>query len=344
MKNISFQFETIKETVKSLIIESKNLAELEAVRIDFLGRKGQLATLMSTLKNLSIEEKRELGPLANNIKFELEDFFNTKKRALFNKSLEEEENKFLHFDVTAYKTNHTKGSLHPLTQLTQKNINIFKSLGFSIVDGPEIETEFYNFEALNIPAHHPARDMQDTFWIDVPNMLLRTQTSNVQIRTMQKGKLPIAIVTPGRVFRQEATDASHDFMFSQLEGLVIDKDISMANLLSTLKTWLRLLFNKENLSLRIRPGYFPFVEPGIEIDITCPFCTEGCSTCKKSCWIEMGGGGLVHPNVLQAGGIDPTVYRGFAFGFGTTRMAMLMYKIHDIRLLHSNNKEFLKQF
>ena len=186
--------------------------------------------------------------------------------------------------------------------------------------------------------------MQDTFWLDIPGMLLRTQTSTVQIHTMQQEQPPIAIITPGRVYRQEATDASHDFMFQQLEGLVIDKNISMSDLLGTLQTWLKMVFNKNDLSLRIRPGYFPFVEPGIEVDITCPFCSLGCSTCKKTGWIEMGGAGLIHPNVLRAGGIDPEIYSGFAFGFGTTRLAMLMYGINDIRLLHNNDKEFLKQF
>ena len=299
---------------------------------------------MMVLKDLSLEEKRTLGPLANQVKTELEDLFNTKKRDLFNESLQEEENRFADFDVTAYKPGHKKGSLHPYTQLTQKIIAIFTSLGYKISDGPEIETEFYNFEALNIPSNHPARDMQDTFWLDIPGMLLRTQTSTVQIHTMQQEQPPIAIITPGRVYRQEATDASHDFMFQQLEGLVIDKNISMSDLLGTLQTWLKMVFNKNDLSLRIRPGYFPFVEPGIEVDITCPFCSSGCSTCKKTGWIEMGGAGLIHPNVLRAGGIDPEIYSGFAFGFGTTRLAMLMYGINDIRLLHNNDKEFLKQF
>jgi phenylalanyl-tRNA synthetase alpha chain len=344
MNNVSLQFETIKNQAQERINQAQNLNDLEIIRVDFLGRKGKLADLMVVLKDLSLEEKRVLGPIANTVKTDLENLFNSKKTTLFNKVLSEEEERFAGFDVTAYKPGHKKGSLHPLTQLTQKNIAIFTSLGFSISDGPEVETEFYNFEALNIPASHPARDMQDTFWIDIPGMLLRTQTSTVQIHTMQQQQPPIAIVTPGRVYRQEATDASHDFMFNQLEGLVIDKNISMSDLLGTLKTWLHLLFNRSDLSLRIRPGYFPFVEPGIEVDVTCPFCKDGCSTCKKTGWIEMGGAGLVHPNVLKAGGIDATIYRGFAFGFGTTRLAMLMYGINDIRHLHNGDREFLKQF
>ncbi len=344
MKNVSIEFEKIRNQAKTLINQAQNLTTLETIRVDLLGRKGKLADLMVVLKDLSIEEKRTLGPLANQVKTELEELFQQKKNNLFNDSLRQEEEHYAGFDVTAYKTGHKKGSLHPYTQLTQKNIAIFTSLGFKISDGPEIETEFYNFEALNIPESHPARDMQDTFWIDVPGMLLRTHTSTVQIHTMQEGNLPIAVITPGRVYRQEATDASHDFMFQQLEGLVIDKNISMSHLLGTLKTWLHLIFNRNDLSLRIRPGYFPFVEPGIEVDVTCPFCTSGCSTCKKTGWIEMGGAGLIHPNVLKAGGINPEIYRGFAFGFGMTRLAMLIYGINDIRLLHSNDKEFLKQF
>ena len=317
---------------------------LETVRVALLGRKGQLTDFMGTLKDLSLEDKREAGPILNNLKIELEQAHYQRKKELFQQTLAAQEEKSKYFDCTAYLPNQTHGSTHPYTQLTKKIVAVFTSLGYQVIDGPEVETEFRNFEALNIPANHPARDMQDTFWIDVPGMLLRTQTSTIQIRAMQEGKLPIAVVTPGRVYRQEATDASHDFMFHQFEALVIDKNISMAHLLGTIKTWFQLIFNNKNLDIRIRPGYFPFVEPGIEVDMTCPFCTQGCSTCKKTRWIEMGGAGLVHPNVLKSGGIDATIYRGFAFGFGLTRMVMLVYKINDIRLLHSSNKGFLEQF
>ena len=217
-------------------------------------------------------------------------------------------------------------------------------MGYKIAEGPELETEFYNFTALNIPEYHPARDIQDTFWLKIPGMLMRTQTSSVQIHEMAKKDLPIAILASGRCYRNEATDASHDFVFMQVEGLLIDKKISLANLLATLKTCLRAIFDKDDLEIRVRPGYFPFVEPGLEIDVLCPFCKSGCSVCKKTKWIEIVGAGLVHPNVLKHGGLDPKEYTGFAFGFGLTRLVMLKYGINDIRLLNSGKLEFLQQF
>ena len=218
-------------------------------------------------------------------------------------------------------------------------------MGYDIADGPEVETDFYNFQALNIPADHPARDMHDTFWLTTPSLLLRTHTSPVQIRAMEHKPLPLAIFAPGRTFRNEATDASHLFMFTQGEGLVIDKNISIANLLATARAFLQAFFEKEDLHIRARPGYFPFVEPGIEIDASCPFCSgKGCSPCKKTGWIELLGAGLVHPNVLKAGGIDPQEYSGFAFGFGIERLAMIKYGINDVRLFHSSKLPFLRQF
>jgi len=217
-------------------------------------------------------------------------------------------------------------------------------MGFERADGPEIETDYYNFEALNIPEDHPARDMHDTFWLTLPNMLLRTHTSTVQIRAMEQRDKPLAIFAPGRAYRNEETDASHDFMFTQLETLLIDKNVSMANLLATAKTFLQKIFNKQNLEIRVRPGYFPFVEPGVEIDAQCPFCTQGCSVCKKTRWIELLGAGLVHPNVLKYGGVDTDIYSGFAFGLGIERLAMIKHGITDIRLFHQNKESFLKQF
>lgn len=215
-------------------------------------------------------------------------------------------------------------------------------MGFAVADGPELETEFFNFTALNIPDNHPAREESDTFWIDNEH-LLRTQTSTVQIKTMMSQKPPIAIIAPGRTMRNEATDASHDFMFMQFEGLYIGEDVSIANLLATLKSFLTQFFGSD-VKLRVRPGYFPFVEPGLEIDASCPFCKKGCSVCKKTKWIELMGAGLVHPNVLKHCKLDPEKYSGFAFGFGLTRLVMLKYQIPDIRLLHSGNIKFLKQF
>jgi len=217
-------------------------------------------------------------------------------------------------------------------------------MGFDVLDGPEVESDFYNFEALNIPADHPARDMYDTFWVKSAHTLLRTHTSPMQIKAMEKGKLPIAAVVPGRTFRHEAVDASHDVMFMQCEGFLIGKNVTLSHLFAVAQTFLKKLFNKNELDIRIRPGYFPFVEPGVEIDMRCPFCKNGCSVCKKSTWLEVFPGGLIHPNVLKAGGVDPEKYSGFAFGFGLTRLVMLKHGINDIRLLSNGKMKFLEQF
>lgn len=338
------QADSLEKAVSEAIKHANTLDTLEAVRVDYLGRKGKLADLMPLLKDLDAEQKRVAGPRLNALKQTVEDLFSSKKQHLVDQHLKEQDAAAQGFDVTAYTPKPISGSLHLYTQALQDLTSLFRSMGYEIVNGPEVETDYYNFEALNIPKNHPARDMQDTFWIDVPGMLLRTHTSNVQIHNMLERKPPMALFSFGRVYRYEATDASHDCMFGQIEGLVIDTDISMGNLLATLKLFLQKFFNNTNLGLRVRPGYFPFVEPGVEIDMTCPFCTQGCSVCKKTGWIEMLGAGLTHPHVLQAGGIDPTKYRGFAFGCGLTRLVMLKYGISDIRLLHSNKMEFLKQF
>ncbi len=317
---------------------------LEQVRVTFLGRHGQLTQLMGLLKDLSPEEKKLYGPQLNSIKQDVTADLETKKEKLLQQKIQQEEAKKASFDVTAYKSGQYKGSLHPYTHVIQHITGIVTSMGFEIADGPEIETAAINFEALNIPESHPARDMHDTFWLDIPGMLLRTHTSTVQIHEMQQRKPPIAIIAPGRCYRHEATDASHDYMFMQCEGMVIDKNISMANLFATTQAFLQALFEKKDLTIRIRPGYFPFVEPGVEIDMSCPFCTTGCSTCKKTRWIEICGAGLIHPNVLNYCGIDPEQYSGFAFGFGLTRLVMLKYGIKDIRYLHEGKIDFLKQF
>jgi len=318
--------------------------ELEALKVEFLGRKGKLTDIMAVLKNLSLEEKRQYGPALNTLKQELTEAVEQKEHKLLQQKLAAESARAASFDVTRYKTNVPHGSLHPYTHVIQEVENVFMSMGFMIVEGNEIETDVVNFESLNIPADHPAREMHDTFWLDIPGLLLRTHTSTVQVRSMMNRKPPLAIAAPGRCYRHEATDASHDFMFWQCEGLVVDKNISMAHLLGTLKHFLQALFKKEKLDIRIRPSFFPFVEPGVEIDMTCPFCTEGCSVCKKSRWIEICGAGLVHPHVLKSCGIDPQEYSGFAFGFGLTRLVMLKYGINDIRFLHNPKVEFLKQF
>jgi len=217
-------------------------------------------------------------------------------------------------------------------------------MGFELLDGPEVETDYHNFTALNIPGDHPARDMYDTFWLSSPGMLMRTHTSTVQMRAMKEKKLPLAGICTGRVFRHEAVDASHDHTFFQCEGILIDRNVTLAHLFGVIKEFLQTLFGSDELAIRTRPGFFPFVEPGVEIDMQCPFCSTGCSTCKKTRWIEVFPGGMIHPNVLKEAGIDPTEYSGFAFGFGLTRLAMLRYGIKDIRMLSNGKVKFLKNF
>lgn len=341
-KNSTLQ--TFLEQFQAQLGATKNLSDLESVRKDFLGRKGKMADLMGHVKTLTVEEKRTFGPELNRLKQEVTELFENRQKNLEELNKAHESQRATQFDVTSYQPGYRKGTLHPYTIATEEVEDIFTSMGFAIAEGPEVETDYVNFEALNIPANHPARDMHDTFWLDVPDLLLRTHTSTVQHRTMKKETPPIAIAVPGRAYRHEATDASHDFMFLQCEGLVIDENISMADLLGTIKHFLQTLFKKTKLEIRLRPSYFPFVEPGVEIDMTCPFCKNGCSVCKQSKWIEICGAGMVHPTVLQAGGIDTKKYSGFAFGFGLTRLIMLKYGINDIRLLHNPKVEFLKQF
>ncbi len=321
--------------------------ELENLRVAYLGRSGHVNEFIAKLKGLPLEEKRSFGPQVQ----ELQQIITAELAHKYEEVAKIAEERALavhkHFDVTAtnpFPVEDIGGTLHPYTHLIERIENIFTSMGFSYAQGPEVETEWYNFEALNIPADHPARDMQDTFWLTTPGLLLRTHTSSVQIHTMKAQQPPLAVFTPGRVFRHEATDATHDFMFMQCEGLIIDKNISLTHLCSLLKIFMRKLFDKDDLSIRLRPSYFPFVEPGLEVDISCIFCKNGCTICKKTQWIEMGGSGLVHPETLYACGIDSTLYSGCAWGVGIERLAMLLYGINDIRLFHSGKIEFLKQF
>jgi len=344
MNNMQNLIETTKQEFISALKKVNSLDELEAVRIAFLGRNGKIGALMDTLKKASPEEKKGMGSLLNELKEFAHHAYEELQQQLQGQKLKKELAKHSSFDVTAYKKHTSSGSLHLYTHLIEKLENIFISMGYQVATGPEVETEYYNFSALNIPENHPARELHDTFWLTLPDYLLRTHTSTVQIHMMEQKKPPLAIVAPGRCYRNEATDATHDFMFTQVECMLIDKNISIAHLLATAKTFLQELFDKKDLKIRVRPGYFPFVEPGLEIDASCPFCTNGCSACKKTTWIELLGSGLIHPNVLKCGGIDPAVYSGFAFGMGLERLAMINYGIHDIRLFHSNKIEFLTQF
>jgi len=344
MQELKKKIETLKKEFDEQLKQAVNLKIIEEIRIQFLSKKGSISNLMAELKNLSSEDKKTFGPLLNNLKKESEEKIKQAKNQITEKQTQASTLKKQNFDVTAYKTNTKKNHLHPYSQFIEKIENIFLSMGYEVLDGPEVETDFYNFTALNIPQDHPARDMYDTFWLNKPSYLLRTHTSTMQIHTMENKKPPIAAVVPGRTYRYEAVDASHDTMFMQCEGFFIAENVTLANLFATAKTFLKILFGTKDLEIRIRPGFFPFVEPGIEIDMKCPFCKKGCSVCKKSTWIEVFPGGLIHPNVLRFGSVDPEKYSGFAFGFGLTRLLMLRHGINDIRLLHSGKIKFLEQF
>lgn len=344
MKNLQARITALTTRVRDALSLCTTLNELEQVRIVFLSRKGEVSSLMGCLKDLSMDEKKECGPLLNALKQNTENLFEETRTKIVEQTFKTAEETEKHYDISAYLPQQPRGSLHVYTQAMNDIQTLFASMGYVVMDGPEVETDYHNFEALNIPKNHPARDMQDTFWIDVPGLVMRTHTSNVQVRTMEKQNPPFAIIAQGRTFRNEATDASHDCMFRQLEGLALYEDASVAHLIATMKLFLQTFFNKKTVSIRCRPSYFPFVEPAIEIDVSCPFCSHGCSTCKHSTWIEVVGSGLVHPNVLKAGNIDTKKYAGFAFGFGFTRLVMIKYGINDVRLLHNPTVEFLKQF
>jgi len=346
---MQLDIESIKATALSAIKAAGNLPLLEEVKRSFLGKTGQVTELLKGLKDLSIEEKKIFGKAVNDLKTELEELCTAQMNLLQKTEIEASlADEFL--DLTAPGEKFARGHIHPLAQTQEEVERIFGQMGFTVIDGPEIESEFYNFEGLNIPAYHPARDMQDTFFIDKPadkdegRLVLRTHTSPNQVRAMRKYGAPLRIIVPGRVFRNEATDASHEHTFDQVEGLLIDKDISIAHLKGVMQEFLARLFKKE-ISVRFRPGYFPFVEPGIELDMSCPFCGGvACRVCKHTGWIEFMGCGMVHPNVLKAGGVDSKKYQGWAFGFGLTRLVMMRYGIDDIRHLQSGNLRFNQQF
>ncbi|MCX6745692.1 MAG: phenylalanine--tRNA ligase subunit alpha [Candidatus Parcubacteria bacterium] len=338
------KFKKIKEEALKEIKAIKNSDDWQKIRDKYFSRKnGELAKLLKDIKEVSEDLKPKLGTLANQLKTEIAKALEQKEGEISSKKETDLERDFI--DVTLEIEKFKLGHLHPLTQVQNELEDIFKSMGFMILDGPELESDYYNFEALNIPAWHPARDSQDTFYIESKDKLvLRTHTSPVQIRAMQKYGAPLRCVVPGRVFRNEATDASHDHTFYQLEGLMIDKDIAITHLVAIMKEMLSAIFKKE-VKVRLRPGYFPFVEPGFELDFGCLICQgKGCPICKQSGWIEFVGSGLVHPNVLKYGGIDPKKWSGFAFGLGLTRLVMMKYRIDDVRLLQSGDLRFLNQF
>ena len=323
------------ENLTKELKECRKEADVLNVKSKYVGKKSRIMEIMSGLKDMSVEDKRKYGSLINNTKKELENTINNYLEDLTN-TLD------INFDDTLdYEVN--TGSLHPVTIIAKEVTDALKKMGFTIVSGPEMDTEYYNFEALNIPKDHPARDMQDTYYLD-NNMLLRTHTSGVQVRAMEKYGAPLRICVPGRVFRNEDLDASHENTFFQLEGMVIDKNISIENLIGVMQELLREVFHKD-VKVRLRPGFFPFTEPSYELDCSCLICDgKGCPTCKNSGWIELIPGGMVHPEVLRAGGIDPEVYNGFAFGLGLTRLAMMKYKIKDIRVFNNGDIRYLENF
>ena len=339
----------IQETLQQIagkaqeaITSAANADALEVVRVEYLGRNGALAGLSKEMKNLKPEEKSSVGKLLNQVKNSLEQEFDARKAA-FDKVALDARLEAEWIDLTLPAAGTRPGSIHPCTQVQQEIEDLFVSLGFTVLDGPEVETEYNNFDALNIPADHPARDMQDTFWL-TGGHLLRTHTSPVQVRGMKKLGPPLRMIAPGRVFRNEEVDASHEHTFYQLEGMMIDRNVSIANLTYFMKTLLTGIFKRE-VTVRLRPGYFPFVEPGFELDIQCLICGgPGCAVCKHSGWVELLPCGLVHPNVLRKAGIDPDEYGGFAFGLGLTRLVMMRYAIDDIRWLQSGDLRFLNQF
>lgn len=335
------QLEKLRKDFLEQMASVPDKEALEAMRVAFLGKKGSLTALMKDLKDLSPEMKKEAGQTINQIKSEMESSID-KKFVDFDAVEIQRKIDSQWSDIT-WPSEPVQGSVHPISMVRAELEELFISMGFEIIDGPEMETEYYNFNALNIPADHPARDAQDTFWLR-NGMLLRTQTSPVQIRGMQSRKPPFKFVSPGKVYRNEAVDASHEHTFHQIEGMVVDKGISVANLIYTLKKIVSNIFGHP-VEIRLRPSFFPFVEPGFELDFKCQICGgKGCSVCKQTGWVEYLGCGMIHPNVLKNGGIDPEEYQGFAFGGGIERLVMMKYSIDDIRHFHGGDLRFMKQF
>ncbi len=329
------ELESLIANLKKELKECSKEADILNVKSKYVGKKSRITEILASLKDMSVEDKRKYGSLINNTKKEME--------SIVASTLESLENKVnITFDDTL-DYDIENGSLHPVTIVAKEVTDCLKKMGFTVVSGPEMESEYYNFEALNVPKDHPARDMQDTYYLD-NGMLLRTQTSDNQIRGMENYGAPLRICAPGRTFRNEDLDANHENTFFQIEGMVIDENISIENLMYVMQELLSEVF-KTDLKVRLRPGFFPFTEPSYEMDMSCVICGgKGCPTCKNGGWIELIGCGMVHPNVLRAGGIDPEKYTGFAFGIGLTRLAMMKYKISDIRVLNSGDIRYLKNF
>lgn len=332
----------IREEILKQIDASENLDKLNEVRVSALGKKGALTELLKSMKEVAPQDRPKVGQMVNEVRAEIETALETEKAKLEDRAMEARlKNEVI--DVTLPAKKNSVGHRHPNTIALEEVERIFVGMGYEVVRGPEVEKDYYNFEALNIPKDHPARDEQDTFYIN-EEIVLRTQTSPVQVRTMEQGKLPIRMIAPGRVFRSDEVDATHSPSFHQIEGLVIDKNITFADLKGTLQEFAQELFGPETKT-KFRPHHFPFTEPSAEVDVSCFKCGgKGCRFCKGSGWIEILGCGTVHPNVLRMCGINPDEYTGFAFGVGLERIALLKYEIDDMRLLYENDVRFLKQF
>lgn len=336
------KLEQIKAQAKAQIEASDALDKLNDVRVNILGKKGELTSVLKSLKEVAPQDRPQVGQLVNETRAEIENLLEEAKKKLERLS-REAKMKAEVIDVTLPARKAVIGHRHPSAIALEEVERIFIGMGYEVVEGPEVEKDYYNFEALNIPADHPAKDEQDTFYIS-GDILLRTQTSSVQVREMEKGKLPIRMIAPGRVFRSDEVDATHSPSFHQVEGLVVDKNITFADLKGTLAEFARELFGAET-KVKFRPHHFPFTEPSAEVDVTCFKCGgSGCRFCKGEGWIEILGCGMVHPHVLEMSGIDPQEYSGFAFGMGLERIALLKYEIDDMRLLYENDIRFLKQF
>ncbi len=330
----------LRNRTESEIEKALDLKDLNEIFKEYLGKKGEITRFLKLLEELPKEKRAGLGREINELKRFLGEKIEEKKSS-FAKATEDKEE---WFDITAPGKKPEFGHLHPLTLIKSKVMVIFQAMGFSIIEGPEIETEWYNFDALNIPKEHPARDLWDTLYLQNSKLLLRTHTSPVQIRFMEKNNPPFRIIVPGRVFRHEATDAKHEVNFYQVEGLMVGKDVSVANFKAVIQEFLNRFFQGE-INLRLRPSFFPFTEPSFEIDINCLVCAgKGCSACLGAGWIELMGAGMVHPNVLKNSGLNPNDWQGFAFGMGMDRLAMMKYKIDDIRLFYNGDLRFLQQF
>ncbi|CAM3541811.1 phenylalanine--tRNA ligase subunit alpha [Marinicrinis lubricantis] len=338
-KLLALQDEALK-----LLEQADSLSALNDLRVKYLGKKGPLTEILRGMGALSAEERPVIGQVANEVRSAIENAVQSKQEAL---EAAETQKRLMSetIDVTLPGRAPGKGAVHPLNKVIEEIEDIFLGMGFKVAEGPEVEQDYYNFEALNLPQNHPARDMQDSFYV-TEEILMRTHTSPVQVRTMEsmKGEVPVKIICPGRVYRRDDDDATHSHMFTQIEGLVIDKHIRMSDLKGTLLQFVQEMFGPET-RIRMRPSFFPFTEPSAEVDVSCMMCKgSGCRVCKQTGWLEILGSGMVHPRVLEMSGYDPKVYSGFAFGMGVERIAMLKYGIDDIRHFYTNDIRFLKQF